>query len=142
MKIIFGLTVKLFLIFGKRFTVFKTVNRFPKLNSSSLHARLISDCWNSAMVGRRNLGGTGIRQHPAIKILPALESGDIRPPSPDAGRQDSGRNPSKVKSRSDLAGFGWIWPLIRPDLIGSGGVRQKSGNFGRIRPNMLAEIRQ
>jgi hypothetical protein len=51
------LIIKVYLIFRKRFTVFKTVNYFSKLNSSSLHARLISDCWNLAIVSRRNPAG-------------------------------------------------------------------------------------
>jgi hypothetical protein len=59
------LTVKASLIFEKQFTIVNTVNRFPKLNSCSLHAYLISNCRNPAMVGRQNLGGAGIRQHPA-----------------------------------------------------------------------------
>jgi hypothetical protein len=53
-KIIFGLTVKASLIFGKRFTILKTVNHFSKLNPSSLHAHLISNCPNPAMVGSQN----------------------------------------------------------------------------------------
>jgi hypothetical protein len=69
------LTVKASLIFGKRFTIFKTVNRFPKLNSLSLHARLISDRQNLAIVGRRNPVGAGVRQHPIAGILPAPEFG-------------------------------------------------------------------
>jgi hypothetical protein len=85
------LTVKPSLIFGKQFTIFKTVNRFLKLNSSSLHAHLISDCQNPAMVGRQNPGGTGIQQHLATEKQPAPESGNIRPPSPDAGEPDSNR---------------------------------------------------
>jgi hypothetical protein len=87
--------------------VLKTVNCFPKLNSSSLHARLIFDYQNPAMVGRPNSGGTGIRQHPATKILLEPESGDIQQPSPA----------DKIPTR-----FGWIQPNfakmagILPDL--------------------------
>jgi len=91
MKIIFGLTVKPYLIFGKRFTVLKTLNHFPKLNSSSFYARLISNCRNTVMIGRRNPGGTGIRQHPVTGILLAPESGNVRPSSPDAGVSEAGR---------------------------------------------------
>jgi hypothetical protein len=92
------LTVKPSLIFGKRFTILKTVNRFPKLNSLTLYARLIFDCRNLAIVGRRNLDGTGIWQHPATRILPASESGDIWPPSLDAGgvRPESGQMPENI----------------------------------------------
>jgi hypothetical protein len=49
---------------------------------------------------------------------------------------------------TDPAGFGWIRPDlakmagILSDLTGSGRVRPESSNFGQIRPNMLAEIRQ
>jgi hypothetical protein len=46
-KSFFSLTVKYFLIFGKRFTVLKTVNHFLDLNSSFLHTHL----WKSATVG-------------------------------------------------------------------------------------------
>jgi hypothetical protein len=93
----------------------KTVNHFPKLNSSSLHACLIFDCRNLAMVGRQNPGGAGIRQHPTIGILPGPESGDIWPPSPDAGKPNSGRN----------------WPESGHGLkpVGSG---QKWSESGRI----------
>jgi hypothetical protein len=75
MEIIFNLTVKTYLIFGKQFTVLKIVNRFPKLNSSSLHARLISDYRNSGIVGLRNPANAGVRQHPVARILPVLEFG-------------------------------------------------------------------
>jgi hypothetical protein len=74
-KIIFGLTVKTFLIFGKRFTIFKTVNRFPKLSSLFLQACLISNRQNLAIVGRRDPVGSGVRQHPVAGILPTPESG-------------------------------------------------------------------
>jgi hypothetical protein len=85
------MTVKASLIFGKRFTVLKTVNHFLKLNSWSLHACLISHCQNPAIIGRRNPGGAGFRQHPA-GILTTPGSGNFLPPSPDAGGPDSGRN--------------------------------------------------
>jgi hypothetical protein len=63
------LTVKTSLIFGKQFTIFKTINQFSKLNYSFLHPRLIFDCQNLAIVDRRNLTGTGVRQHPVAGIL-------------------------------------------------------------------------
>jgi hypothetical protein len=44
-----------------------------------LHARLISDCQNSAIVGRWNPVGPGVRQHPIAINLPVLESGNIWP---------------------------------------------------------------
>jgi hypothetical protein len=44
-EIIFSLTVKYYLIFGKRFTI-KTVNRFLDLNFLLLHARL----WESSII--------------------------------------------------------------------------------------------
>jgi hypothetical protein len=79
------------------FNFLKTIflNRFQKLNSSSLHARLISDCRNSAMVGRQNPSGTGIREHSATEKLPASESDRIW--MNPAGSGQNGR---------DLAGFG------------------------------------
>jgi hypothetical protein len=105
------LIVKTSLIFGKRFTVLKTVNRFLKLDSLSLHARLIFDCPNPIIVGRPKLGGIGIR-HLATGIMPTPESGDIRPSSPDAGGPDSDK----------------IWPEFghdqnRPDLAKMAGIR-------------------
>jgi hypothetical protein len=125
--------------------VLKTVNRFSKLNSSSLHARLISDCQNPAIVGRRNTGGIEIRQHPATEILPTPKSDDIPPPSLDAGESDSDRNwpefgHGQKLTRSgqngrDPTGFGWIWPLILPDLDefghGSGRIWPKWPGSGR-----------
>jgi hypothetical protein len=101
-------------IFFNFWKILKIVNRFLKLNSSSLHTRLISDCRNPAMVGRRNPSGTEIRQHLVTGILLTPESGngrsseskrhrnpatsgrrntagDIQPPSPDAGGPDSSR---------------------------------------------------
>jgi hypothetical protein len=68
---------KSFFNFWKMIYGFKHVNRFSKLNTLSLHVRLIFDCRNPVMVGCRNLGGSG--------ILPVLES-------PDVGRPDSNRN--------------------------------------------------
>jgi len=90
---------KSFLIFGKRFTIFKTVNRFPKLNSSSLHARLISD--------RRNPVGPGVKQHPVVGIRPPADqipvgTGRIWPKQPRSGRNPvklSRRNPATVTGR-------------------------------------------
>jgi hypothetical protein len=109
------LTEKASLIFGKRFTVLKIENRFPKLNSSSLHARLIFDCQNLAMVGRRNPGGTRIRQHPATGILPAT-FGHRRRMLADNIPAETGRNPALVRSQLDLGKMA----RIRPDLTGSG----------------------
>jgi len=81
------------LIFRKQFTILKTVNRFPKLNSSSLHAHLISNGRNPVMVGRRNPSGTGIRQHPAHRRrMPA-----------DQILAETGQNLAMVRS-------GRIWP--------------------------------
>jgi hypothetical protein len=54
---------KSFFNFLKTIYGFKTVNRFPKLNSSSLHTRLISDCRNSATSGHQNIASSGIRRH-------------------------------------------------------------------------------
>jgi hypothetical protein len=132
------LTVKLSLIFRKRFTVLKTVNRFSKLNSSSLQARFISDCRNQKMVGRRNPGGTEIRRHPATvagcrrtRFRPNLAG--IRP------WLEASRNPAGPDwIQPDLDGSGRIWPK----WPGSGGARPTSATFGRIRPNVLAGIRQ
>jgi hypothetical protein len=87
--------------------IFKIVNRFLKLNSSSLHACLISDCRNQAMVSRRNPARS------VTEILPTLEFGDIRPPSPDFGRLKSSRN--LVEFRLWLeAGRIWTDPAINP----------------------------
>jgi hypothetical protein len=72
--------------------IYKTVNRFSKLNSSSLHARLIFDCQNLAIVDHQNSACARVRQHPVARIQLGLESGDIQSPSPDAGGPDSGRN--------------------------------------------------
>jgi hypothetical protein len=109
-KIIFGLTIKLCLIFGKRFTVLKTVNRFSKLNSSSLHTRFISDCWNPVIVGCRNPGGTGIQQYLAIGTL--MPTDQI--PAGFGGSGQNGRDP---------AGFG----QNGQDPAGSGGAQTESG---------------
>jgi hypothetical protein len=105
------------LIFGKRFTIFKTVNRFPKLNSSFLHARLISDCQNLAIVNRRNPTGTGVRQHPVA---------GIRPPALDARHQI----PAGILPDSGQAGR--ILPLIGADSEDSSRIWQKQSGSGRI----------
>jgi hypothetical protein len=44
--------------------------------------------------------------------------------------------------RLDLSKMAEIRPLIRSDLDGSGEVWPESDNFGWIRPNVLAGIRQ
>jgi hypothetical protein len=62
------------------FNFWKTIYGF-ELNSLSLHARLISDFRNLAIVGRQNLACDGIRQHPATGNLPAPKSCDILSPS-------------------------------------------------------------
>jgi len=64
--------------FNFRKNRFKTVNRFSKLNYSSLHACLISDHQNLAIIGCRNRVGAGVRQHPVAGILSAPESGHRR----------------------------------------------------------------
>jgi hypothetical protein len=71
--------------FGQKsfFNFWKTIYDFLKLNSSSLHVHLISDCQNLAIVCRRNLAGAEIRQHPAIGNLPAQKSDDIWSLSPE-----------------------------------------------------------
>lgn len=130
------MTVKFFLIFGKLFKIFKTVNHFSKLNSWSLHACLISDCWNPVMVGRRNSDGTEIRQHPPTRILMAPESSDIRPLSPNADEPDSGHG-----QKPDLAKMSGIRPdlaksrLIRPKWPGSDRIWPKWPGFDRIWPD-------
>jgi hypothetical protein len=111
------LTVKVSLIFGKRFTILKIVNCFSKLYSSFLHACLISNCRNPAIVSSWNLADAGIRQHPATENLPASESGDIWPTSPKPADQI----PSGIRPWSEA---GRIWP----NLDGS------SHLFGWIRP--------
>jgi hypothetical protein len=95
---------------------------FPKLNSLSLHARLISNCRNLAIVGRRNLVGAKIQQHPATRILPAPEFGHYRQISADQIPAETGRNTAIDSSRLDLAKMARIWPaqaktaVLRPDL--------------------------
>jgi hypothetical protein len=129
------LTIKAYLIFGKRFTVFKTVNRFSKLNFWSLHACLISDCCNPAMVSCQNPCGTGIRQHLATGILTALESSDIQPPSPDVGEPNSSRNWPESGHGQKPAGSGQnVWNPAWFDRI----WRSLAG----IRPSLLIEIQQ
>jgi hypothetical protein len=110
------LTVKVSLIFGKQFTIFKTVNRFPKLNSSLLHACLIFDCHNLVIVDCWNPIGAGVRQHPVIGILP--EFGHQIPAGilPDSGQ--NGR--IWIDPATEQAGSGqnsWILPLIGPDPV-------------------------
>jgi hypothetical protein len=110
----FGLTVKSSLIFGKRFTVLKTVNRFPKLYSSSLHARLISDWSNPPIVGRSKIGSTGIRHHQVTGIMSASESNH---------RKTVGcRNPAAGKPPA--AGI-LQHPATAPN---AGGIRPESGH--------------
>jgi hypothetical protein len=97
------LTVKASLIFEKRFTIFKTVNRFLKLNSLSLHARLISNRQNLTIVDCRNPVDAGVRQHPVTGIQPPADQipAEILPDSSQAGRL-----------WQDLAKMAWI----RPDM--------------------------
>jgi hypothetical protein len=91
------------------------------------------------MVGRRNSGSVGIRQHPATGILLAPEFGDIRQPSPNAVEPDSDRNWLESGHGQKPAASDWILPdpakmaVIRLDLIGLGGN-------GRI-PAKIAELR-
>lgn len=85
------------------------------------------------MVGRRNLGGAGIRQNLATGTLLAPKSGNIWPPSPDVGESDSGWNwlesghgqkPTESgQNGRDPTGSDWIWPLIRSDLAKMAGIR-------------------
>jgi hypothetical protein len=79
--------------------ILKTINHFSKLNISSLHAHLIFDCRNLVLVGRRNLGGARIRQHPATGILTANQI-----------PTETSRNPAMVRIRQDLAGIQSKWP--------------------------------
>jgi hypothetical protein len=90
------LTVKTSLIFGKRFTIFKTVNRFPKLNSSFLRARLISDCQNLAIVD---------------------------PWNPTGAESDKIGLPESYRRRMP-AGYDQILPLIGPDPEDSGWIQK------------------
>jgi hypothetical protein len=129
------LTGKTSLIFEKRFTVLKTVNRFPKLNSSSFHARLIFDCRNLAIIGCRNLTGTEIRPPDS----PTSESGDIRSQLLKLANQIS----AMVRSMPDLAGSCRIHPLIRPDLVKMAGIQPDldgSSHFIRLDPVKMAGI--
>jgi hypothetical protein len=86
------------------------------------------------------------RWNSAIKNLSALESGDIRSPSPDF---EHGQKPNPS---IDPAGSNHLFSRIRSkwpdspesgqngwDLIGSRVVRLEFGHFGRIRPNLLTE---
>jgi hypothetical protein len=114
------LTVKVSLIFEKRFMVFKTVNRFPKLNYLSLHARLISDCQNSAIVGSHNQAGAGVRLHSITGNLPVLYAGKL-----DICRNwpEYCRIPAMVRSRLDLARNRLDLDGIRPDLAKTAEIR-------------------
>jgi hypothetical protein len=88
--------------------VLKTVNCFQKLYYSFLHARLISDYPNPAIVSRSKLGGTGIRHHQVTGIMPASES---------RHRNTADfRNPAMDRNRPNLAKMAGI----RPDMTGSG----------------------
>jgi hypothetical protein len=74
-EIIFSLTEKAYLIFGKWFTVFQTVNYILNLNFSLLHARL----WESAATSHWSLLVTWIclRRFSDFEIR-LSESGDTR----------------------------------------------------------------
>jgi hypothetical protein len=95
-----------------------------KLNSSSLHACLISDCWNLVMVDRRNPGGTRIRNIWPPKYCrryPATVVGCLRTsrnwPESDRIRPLIRPNLAKMAgiwsdldgSATDPPGSGWIW---------------------------------
>jgi len=95
--------------FWKTIYGLKTVNHFPKLNSSSLHACLISNCPNLAMVGSQNPSRARIRQHPATGILPAPEFGHRR-------RMHVGQIPAGIQPWSEPDQIWPKWPLIRLDL--------------------------
>lgn len=125
------MTVKTFLIFEKRFTILKTVNRFPKLYSLSFHARLIFDCRNPATSGYWNNAGVGIRPPEYCRHRNPATSGHCRRMPADQILAESGRNPAMVKSRPDLAKMAGI----RLNLIGSGGVLLESGNDDRTLPD-------
>jgi hypothetical protein len=132
-EIIFCLTVKHSLIFRKRFTVLKTVNRFLKLNYSFLQIRLISDGQNLIMVGCRNSGGTGIQQHPASEYYrrpnPTTSGHRCRMPA-DQIPVKYGRNPV-----GSCHWFNQIWPK----WSGSGWIGRSPAG---IRPHVLARILQ
>lgn len=133
--------------------IFKTVNHFPKLNSSFLHACLIFDCQNLAIVNRWNPTGAGVRQHPVASILPTPDSGHQ---PPDSGRNIAEFRPRRpdlakmARIRPALAGSGHngrdpagsrrIRPLIRPDLAKTAGSYHWSGRIQKIpagiRPDM------
>jgi hypothetical protein len=117
-----SLIVKASLIFGKRFMIFKTVNHFLKLNSSSLHARLISDHQNLAIVDRRNPVGAGVRQHPVVGILPAPEFGHWRTKFQPEYCRILAKPARSGQNGRDPAGSGRICllirSLIRPDVAG------------------------
>jgi hypothetical protein len=99
--------------------VFKTVNRFSKLNFSSLHARLIFDCQNLAIVNRQNSGGTGIRQHPATVI--GCRQTKFRPKFGNGQKPARSGQNGRNQAESDQ-----IRPLIRPNLA----------KMARIRPGL------
>jgi hypothetical protein len=126
------LTVKASLIFGKRFTIFKTVNRFLKLNSSSLHARLIFNCRNSIIVGHRNPAGVGVRQHLIAGILPAQN------PATSCHRLQMLADQITIETSWNIAGFrpwseaGRIRPLIWPKRPRSGRIWTDSAKMAGI----------
>jgi hypothetical protein len=85
------------------------------------------------MVGHQNPGSTGIQQHPATRILRTPESGDIRPPSPDAGGPESGHGQKPAGSGQNCrnpAGSDRIQPLIRSDFIKMVGIRPNLDGSG------------
>jgi hypothetical protein len=75
---------------------------------------LISDYWNSAIVGRRNPASAGVWQHPVAGILPAT-SGHRR-------WMLAGQISAMVRSRPDLDKFGHWSGLIWPKWLRSGQI--------------------
>jgi hypothetical protein len=122
------LTVKTYLIFGKRFTVLKTLNRFPKLNASFLHARSISNCRNSAIVGRRNLASVEIWQHLTTENLPVPESGDIQSSSPELWSEAG-----QILPKWPGSGQIWIDPAIY--MVESDQIRMSPAKIRPFWPN-------
>lgn len=100
------------------------------------------------MVGCRNPGGTGIRQHLAIEILPAPESSDIQQLSPaDQIPAETSRNSVMVRSWQDLAGIqpdltesSRIWMDSATDLAGSGKNGWDPVGFGWIQPQIRPDL--
>jgi hypothetical protein len=104
---------KSFFNFWKTIYSYKNCKSFFEIKLFVFTQCLIFDCWTPTMVCRQNPGGLGIGQHPATRILPALESGHRFRMPVDQIPAKIGQNPAMVRSRLDLARFGGV----RPNMV-------------------------